>query len=47
MAHDGATTTTSRTIGETKGDLTPELKAELPKLSEDKAERVRHVQNRK
>jgi hypothetical protein len=47
MAHDGAATTTSRTIGATKSDLTPELKAELPKLSDDKAARIRDVQNRK
>ena len=47
MAHDGASTQTSREAGPVKGDLTPELQAELPKLSDGKAERIRQVQERK
>jgi hypothetical protein len=47
MAHDGASTQTSREAGPVKGDLTPELQAELPKLSDGKAARVLDVQKRK
>jgi hypothetical protein len=34
-------------LAKPKSELTPELKAALPKLSDGKSERVRDVQNRK
>jgi hypothetical protein len=46
-ARGGGGTVTAREIGPTKAPLTKALQAELPKLSEDKAARIRTVQGKK
>jgi hypothetical protein len=46
-ARGGGGTVTAREIGATKAPLTKALQAELPKLSDDKAARIKAVQARK
>jgi hypothetical protein len=42
----GVGTETSRAIGQVKSDLTPEFRRELPKLSDDKAQRILDVRRK-